>query len=132
VPNEKLQRVRDGIDAMNRGEYEEGVAVLHEDVEWFTTPEWMGERVYRGRAAVIGLWETIAETFDEYRWDLEDAVEEGEHVVCAVRWRGTGKASHVEVDRMVYLHWEFRDGMVIRARPFSAMGEALRDAGLRA
>jgi ketosteroid isomerase-like protein len=102
--------------------------VLHPDLEWFPfeenhTPSHGIEGGLRIRNQWMGTW-------DEMRADLEDVVEKGESVVATVHVVGRGKASGVEVDTRLYLHFKVRDDKIVYLYEYEERGPALEAAGL--
>jgi hypothetical protein len=63
--------------------------------------------------------------------ELEDLVEKGESIVATVHVMGRGKASGVEVDARLYLHFKVRDDKVIYLYEYEERKPALEAVGLR-
>ena len=102
--------------------------VLHPDIEWFPfeenhTPSHGIEGGLRIRNQWIAAW-------DEMRAELEDLVEKGESVVATVHVVGRGKASGVEVDTHLYLHFKVRDDKIVYLYEYEERGPALEAVGL--
>ena len=55
------------------------------------------------------------ESFDEFRAEISEYIDAGDHVVCVTRWTGTGKASDAAVDVSQVDVYELRDGQIVRA-----------------
>ncbi len=102
--------------------------VLHPDIEWFPfeenhTPSHGIDGGMRIRNEWIGAW-------DEMQAELEDLVEKGESIVATVHVMGRGKASGVEVDTRLYLHFKVRDDKVIYLYEYEERKPALEAVGL--
>jgi ketosteroid isomerase-like protein len=103
--------------------------VLHRDIEWCPfeenhTPSHGIEGGMRIRNQWMGTWH-------EMRAELEDLVEKGESVVATVRVVGRGKASGVEVDTRLYLHFKVRDDKIVYLYEYEEREPALEAVGLR-
>jgi ketosteroid isomerase-like protein len=103
--------------------------VLHPDIEWFPfeenhTPSHGIDGGMRIRNQWMGAW-------DEMQAELEDLVEKGESIVATVHVMGRGKASGVEVDTRLYLHFKVRDDKVIYLYEYVERKPALEAVGLR-
>jgi ketosteroid isomerase-like protein len=78
---------------------------------------------------VVKLW-TAA--FDEFSAEIEEYFDTGDFVICAVRWRGEGKASGVSIDLHQVDVYELRRGQIVKGTlGFRTKAEALQAAGLR-
>jgi ketosteroid isomerase-like protein len=103
--------------------------VLHPDIEWFPfeenhTPSHGIDGGMRIRNQWMGAWE-------EMQAELEDLVEKGESIVATVHVMGRGKASGVDVDARLYLHFKVRDDKVIYLYEYEERKPALEAVGLR-
>src|SRR4051812_26568572 len=81
---------------------------LHPDIVWFPfednhTPSHGIEAAMRVRDGWLDSWE-------EMHAEIEDLVEQGDSVVASTHVRARGRASGVEVDVRLYLHFRVRDG----------------------
>jgi ketosteroid isomerase-like protein len=132
MSEENVKRVRDTVEAMNRGEVEAAFALAHPDVEWQTLDIFPDARTYRGPDEVRGFFQTWQETFRGFRMHLEECVAVGDDLVlAAIRVGGEGTESGVEVESPTFFQLlEFRDDQLIRSRMFATRGEALEAAGL--
>jgi ketosteroid isomerase-like protein len=102
--------------------------VLHPDIEWFPfeenhTPSHGIDGGMRIRNQWMGAW-------DEMQAELEDLVEKDESIVATVHVMGRGKASGVEVDTRLYLHFKVRDDKVIYLYEYVERRPALEAVGL--
>jgi ketosteroid isomerase-like protein len=64
-----------------------------------------------------------------YEYELEEAIDMGDHVFTVLCHRAKGKGSGVAVEGHIAQIWTFRDGKVVRYRGFHDKTEALRAAG---
>jgi ketosteroid isomerase-like protein len=101
---------------------------LHPDIEWFPfeenhTPSRGIDAGMRIRNQWVGAWE-------EMQAELEDLVEKGESVVATVHVVGIGKASGVQVDTRLYLHFKVRDDKIVYLYEYEERQPALEAVGL--
>ena len=130
-----LAMLERGLSAFSRRAYDEAMADVHPEIEWYVTFQ-MPDRpfakdVYRGRDEVGGLWGAFASVWDELTIALEEILyADDERIVARARFRGRGAGSGVEVDRVVFYSYRMRDGMLAYSRAFDDQASARRDLGL--
>ena len=88
-------------------------------------------RVYQGREGIVQQIETVADAFEELRWEVDEFVDADDKVVVATRMVGTGKESQVEVSMRVFHVWTIRNGRFVELRVLLTREEALEAAGLK-
>src|SRR2546426_8893547 len=132
MPRENVERVREAVEAINRGDFEAALDGAHPDIEWQTLDAFPDAGTYRGPERVRAFFQTWLDTFRGFRLHLEKCVPVDEHRVLGVlRVSGEGAGSGVEVESPEFFQLlEFRDGQLIRARMFQTESEALEAAGL--
>jgi ketosteroid isomerase-like protein len=130
-PQENVTRMRDAVEAFNRGDLQAALDRLHPQVEWQTLDAFPDAGTYRGPDSVRRFFETWQEAFRGFRLHLESCVPVDEdRVLAALRVSGEGAGSGIEVGSPTFFQLvEFRDGRVIRARMFQTEAEALEAAG---
>jgi ketosteroid isomerase-like protein len=107
LPVDWQDRIRDGIEAYNRGDYSRVVALATDDVELQragTSPE--SRDVVRGRDALLEFFRPDA--FTDQRNELL-GIEAGDRVVVATlrfRARGTSSGLPVEIDSWIVFRIE--------------------------
>ena len=109
-----------------RGDYDEASEYLAPDVVW----EVGQELPARGPEAVRDVWRRWDAEWEELETEIEEIVDAGDQLVLAVRYRGRGRISGVEVnDRQFEVH-SLRDGRCVRKIEFPTRSEALAAVGL--
>jgi ketosteroid isomerase-like protein len=128
-----VERVREGVEAVNRGDFETALDRAHPDIEWQTLDMFPDAGTYRGPEGVRAFFQTWLDTFRGFRLHLEKCVAVDEdRVLAMLRVSGEGAGSGVEVESPPFFQLiEFRDGLLIRARMFQSEGEALEAAERR-
>jgi ketosteroid isomerase-like protein len=127
-----VDRVRETVEAFNRGDLDAALDRAHPDIQWRSLDAFPDAGTYRGPEGVREFFQTWLDTFQGFRLHLEECVTVDEHLVLAtLRVSGEGAGSGVEVESPAFFQLlEFRDGLVIRARMFQTESEALEAAGL--
>jgi ketosteroid isomerase-like protein len=130
VPD-KVEIVRGGYEAFNRGDIEGSLIGLHPEIVWHTyIVPGPGGGTYHGHDGVRELWTDARRIFGEFKNVPEEIFDAGDQVVAFVRVEGVGKESGVAVQaRIAHVH-SFRDGKVCRVQSFADRDEALRTAGI--
>jgi ketosteroid isomerase-like protein len=133
MSQENVERIREVVAAMNRGDFETALERSHPDVEWQALDVFPDAETYHGREGLRAFFQTWLDTFRGFRVHLEKCEALDEHrVVAMVRVSGEGTGGGVEVASPPFFQlFELRDGLLIRARMFQTESEALEAAGLR-
>jgi ketosteroid isomerase-like protein len=133
MSQENVERTREAVEAINRGDVEAALERTHPDIEWQTLDEFPEAGTYRGTDEVVGFFRTWQQTFRGFHLDLEECGPvDDDQVLAALRVGGEGAESGVEVESPVFFQLlEFRDGQLFRARMFQTRNQALEAAGLR-
>jgi len=125
MSRENVEAARRCIEAYVRGDYTAAAAFLAPDVTWETGQELPA----RGRAEVREVWKRWDSEWDELETVAEELIDAGDQVVVAVRYRGRGRLSGVEVDDLIFELQTFHDGLCVRKVEFKTRAEALEAAG---
>jgi ketosteroid isomerase-like protein len=98
-----------GYDAWNREDCDAWLRLLTPDVVISTSgvfPDLSAE--YCGHGEATRFWRQMHAPWEKFRIDVEHVEEDADHAFAAIRFRGTGIDSGIEVD--------MRFGMAIRVR----------------
>jgi ketosteroid isomerase-like protein len=111
--------------AFNRHDFDAALEGLDPDVEWHQITQFPDRAVYRGREDMRDrFWnKQLVEQFGDFRIDVEEFVDAGDHVVMLGHIVGHGTASGVPIRLRIVNILEMRDGKVIRA--YDVAGPAL-------
>ena len=90
----------------------------------------IGQDVYRGRMEVEKGFAEWQRPWDAFRFDLEEILDQGDHVVVCGIQVARGRGSGVEVKLPTYHVVTLRDGKITRHRSFHDRAEALDAARL--
>ena len=90
----------------------------------------IGQEVYRGRLEVAKGFAEWQRPWDSYRFELEEMLDHGDHVVVCGMQVARGRGSGVEVRLPTYHVVTLRDGEITRHRSLHDRVDALEAAGL--
>ena len=89
------------------------------------------DSVARGRDAIEEVGKLWGAAFDEFSADIEEYLDVGDFVICAVRWHGQGKASGASIDLRQFDVYELREGQIVRGTlGFRTKAQALEATGM--
>jgi ketosteroid isomerase-like protein len=81
---------------------------------------------YHGRAGVQKFFDVIVEAFDDLRYEVEDIVDKGSHVVVVLRQFVHGRGSGIRMAGRTVHVWEMRNGRPTALTIFGTREQALR------
>jgi ketosteroid isomerase-like protein len=131
MSQENVERTRDAVEALNRGDLETALAGVHPDIEWRTLDQFPEAGTYRGTDEITGFFRSWQSTFRGFRLLLEDCQPIGDnYVVASIRVAGEGVESGVQVGSPTFFQLlEYRDGLLVWTRMFGNRDDALEAAG---
>ena len=121
--------VRRLLAAFNKRDWGAFSAELGPEVEYMPVEE---HAVYRGPEAVSQYTQRWLEAWDTFSLEAEEVerTSADNRAFIAIRMRGTGKGSGVEIDERGFWVYELRGGRLHRISEYSVRAEALDAAGL--
>jgi ketosteroid isomerase-like protein len=125
-----VEAVKRMHEAFNRGDRSVLFALLDPEVEWDFSTRLVDPGLHLGHAGVEYFLREMDEVWEDFRSELEDLFEAGDHVVAFVRISGRGRASGLEIDVRVGQTFSFKDGRIVASRYYGDRTEALQAAGL--
>jgi ketosteroid isomerase-like protein len=133
VPDENIELLRQGFEALSSGDEERILAFAHPEFETVVPPSLSAEPdAYRGHDGIRHYFELFDETMVDVRFHGERFWEAGDSVVAVVRLTARGKQTGIPVEQRSAQVWTIRDGRALRAQTFPELSEALEAAGLSA
>lgn len=122
--------MRRGYQALNRGDIDAFLAVLHPEHELRPSGIVPGLKpVYHGRRGFREFWRDWGEQWESITADVDELRAAGDRVVGLVTNRARGRDG-VEVRRQGAHVITLRDGLVLRTTVYASWAEALQAAGL--
>jgi ketosteroid isomerase-like protein len=130
MARENVELVRHITDLFNRGEVGRALESAQQDLEidWSNSIGPL-KGIYRGREAVLEMWESFLDAWEELRWDTREIIEVDDArliVVNQVRMRGRG--SGVDVEATGAQLWTIREGKASGIKLYQSKAEALEAA----
>ena len=122
---ESVVIVEESLEHYLRGDYAAALAAFSEDVELVTELE-----RFRGHEGVVEEATRWEETWDAYRFDVEQLVDAGDKVVLLYRQYGRGRGSGVDVEECAGWVYTLSDGKIVRVEMLPDQATALRAAGV--
>jgi ketosteroid isomerase-like protein len=121
-----LRRVCDAIEA---GDLDRIGRTLASDIVFRGTLGGIDEAVVlHGADAAISYMRDVSDTWDEWRFETEQLLENGDTVV--VFWRETSRSRGIEVVTETATVFHVRDGKIVEWRGYLDRAQALAAAGL--
>ncbi len=105
---------------------DEALTYADPEIVWNPTEESATQGHDAVRASLV-RWKS---EWDDYEMRPEEFEHLGDRVVVAVRVRGRGRASGIEVDARFYDVYTLREGKIVRMDQFTERAEALEAVGL--
>jgi ketosteroid isomerase-like protein len=131
MSQERVERVRAGYEAFNRGDVDSALEGFHPDVEWSVLGILPDPEHYRGHAAVRRFWRTWQETFAGFQIEVEELIDAGDRVVVLIAASGRGSGSGAPVRTPTFGQvWTF-DGELVTRVEMLTEPEARDAVGLR-
>ena len=115
--------------ALSKRDWDAFSAELDPELEYAPREE---QVVYRGPEAVMEYVERWLEAWETFSAEVEEVerAPAADRAFVALRFRGRGKGSSVEIDERGFWAYELRGGRLRRISEFNDRAEALEAAGL--
>jgi ketosteroid isomerase-like protein len=94
------------------------------EVELHPRPDVPDGRVWRGSDGIRGFFVVTAEAFDPIRWDAQEMIAEGRHVIVRTHVTAYGASSGTPIEMDEAQLWTFRDGLIVRLQGFPTVDDA--------
>jgi ketosteroid isomerase-like protein len=129
VPEENVELVRQGFEAMRGGDVEAVLPLIHPEFEVTTPPGLAAEPdTYRGPDGIRRYFESFYEVMDRVSFEADDFIPVGERVVVPVTLRARGRTTGIETAQKVVQIWDLKDGQAIRIEIYATLEEAMAAA----
>ena len=134
MSEENVEIVRQVYEAAARRDTAAVLALYDPEVEWDVSrsplARLVGEGVYHGHEGLRRFFRAYHDAWENVRYEPEELIDAGDHVISVDHERGRGRASGVDVELTQYAVWTIREDKVVRGVWFPARDEALEAAGL--
>ena len=131
MSQENVDRMRQAFEAWERDDRPKTEALLREALapDFEMHPLYL-DKVYRGVEGLWAMWADARETWEDYRFELEEILDRDDHVLVMGRITGRGSSSGVPINQPLTMLFTFRDDKAVRGRSFTSTQDALEAAGL--
>jgi ketosteroid isomerase-like protein len=131
VSQERVEVVRRVIDAWNRRDRDAFMACFDVHAELITDPSWMEAGPFKGRAAIMGWYEGLAEAWEGHdEVVIRDLFEAGERVILRFDWEVRGRTSGLDMKLDTTSVNLVARGRIVRQQYFLNHADALKAVGL--
>lgn len=120
-----VELVQRALAALNAGDIEALVAVCDRDFELDMSDRVFNPSSYRGHDGIRQFHTEVLEVWEQYVWEPEQVIEEGNRIVALVRTTGKGRGSGLEVDRQTAMIWTVRGDKALSLRFYRDRERAL-------
>jgi ketosteroid isomerase-like protein len=128
MPDARLDIVRRGIEAYNRGDQEALAEFVSEDMVAVVPDGMANAGVYHGREGFRRMMANWDEAWEEFSIDIEEIFEEGDALIVPVVQRGRGRGSGVEITMPAVQLMRFQGERISHWRFCQTREEAVRHA----
>jgi ketosteroid isomerase-like protein len=132
MSQENVERTYRVYDAMNRGDLEAALGLMHPEVE--AIPRLLGVEgggTYRGHDGVREWWESISAAFPDFNATILEVRAVADATISNVRFQGRGGESGAPFEDTIWQVARWRDGKVIWIKSYLDRADALEAAGLQ-
>lgn len=130
MSEENVEIVRRFAECWERSDWDGMKELTDPDVEMHATVGGVEEGgVRRGVDEIQQDYETVEETWDEHRIELEKVIDAGDRVVIFHREHQRGRSSGIELEIEAAVLVDLRDGRIVRIQGYMDRDAALEAAG---
>jgi uncharacterized protein len=126
----EVQRVVDSYAALNRGDIDGTVAVLHDDAVWVEHSELPEAGAYHGVGTIRSFLDHFLESWERFEQMIEERIVRGHCVLLFINLAARGRGSGIDVNSRYAHLWQLQDGKGTRVDAYYDREQAL--AALRA
>jgi ketosteroid isomerase-like protein len=130
MSQENVEAFHRGTAAYNEGDWDTALATMDPNVEFDLLRVMPEMETYRGYEGVRAFWGMLRDVWGEPQTVAEEIIDAGERLFTRIRLQGTGQASGIEVEDVLYQVVTLHGGKAIRVEYFRDRAEALEAAGL--
>ena len=124
-----MEKVRQGIDAFNRRDFDSAMALLSDDVTWerFLSRAEASTPAVRGKEELLAVWRSQVEALD-IRVEPEEFIAVGDKVIVPSQMVARGSGSEITLTTPVTWVWTIDGDLASKVETFDSRDEALRAA----
>jgi ketosteroid isomerase-like protein len=130
MSRERVEQVLAGYAAFNRGEFEAVLLEIDDEVRWEVLDEMPEQGPYLGREGITRFWESWADTFSEFRAEIEEVIDAGDHIVTVMHVSGRGHGSDAPMRTPTFAQvWTWTGERITNVRMVADKEQALAMIG---
>jgi ketosteroid isomerase-like protein len=130
VSKEGVEIVHNAVAEFDRAGIEGALEYFDPGIEWVSPPEWPEDPRYHGYDGLRKLAAVWTENFEEFRLDLERAIDVGNHVIALLHQRGRIKGSSSRIEVQIAWDCVLVERRLAWVRGYFSWEEALAAVGL--
>ena len=119
------ERLRSGYEAFNEGGVRAILELLDPDIHVRERKTMPDAASYHGREGVQKFFDVIVEAFDDLRYEIDEIVDKGAHVIVVLRQLVHGRGSGIRMAGRTVHVWEMRGGRPVALTIFGSREQAL-------
>jgi uncharacterized protein len=114
VSEANVDAVRRAHEAFQRRDPQPILELVDPEIEWHEPTG----AVRRGHEELLGSWQAYDGHWEEFRWEPQEFLDAGEHVVVMGEFHARARATGVQVE-VPFVHvYKLRDGKVVWGREY--------------
>jgi len=134
MSQENVEIVRRVVDAWNRRDEEELVALSDPEGEWVNSPTAVEPGTRRGTNELLAVWRMQWEILRDGHSEIERIHDRGEEILVLARFSRRMPEGDARIEDRSLISWRIRDGKAVRAEVLgfgkAEVDKALEAAGL--
>jgi ketosteroid isomerase-like protein len=130
MSQENVEIVRRMYDAYAEGDFATTLSYFDPEVAFSQPALEPGAGTFYGHEGMGHAMDKWTGAWTDYRVQVEDLTDLGEHVLAATRHHGRGKHSGVQVDQRIFQVLTLRNGKIVQLRMYYGRADALKAVGL--
>ena len=131
MSQQRVDRLLDAYEALNRGDLEAATAGLPPEFEFIPPPMLPEGDAYQGAQGLRQMWASWRATFADFRVEIEETIDAGDKVIVMAALSGTGNDSGLEVKTPSFAWvWSFEGETPIRMEAMPNRATAMEALGL--
>ena len=113
-----ITSLRAGYDALNRGDLSAVMTLIDDDIRFDPGAASPDRGATQGRAAFEALVRSWTDTFDDFRIEPLDVIEDGPCLIASIRQSGRGSGSGLDIAVEIVHVWTVEDGRAVRLESY--------------